>query len=201
MRRIARDLSARGYRVVNLPFDSRRESIDRLADLLADRVARYAPPGPGRVHFVTHSMGAIVVRQYLARQAPPNLGRVVMLSPPNGGCEVVDLLRRVPILRDHLGPSRGALGTGPGDAPGRLGPVDYEVGVIAGGRSWNPLFSWILPGPDDGVVAVERMRVEGMHELRVVPRCHSFIMNGRDTIALTAGFLAAGTFGPPSRAL
>jgi len=201
MRRIERDLSARGYRVVNLPFDSRRENIDQLADLLAERVARFAPSGAGRVHFVTHSMGAIVVREYLARRPPPNLGRVVMLSPPNGGCEVVDLLHRVPILGDHLGPSRGALGTRPEDAPGRLGPVEYEVGVIAGGRSYNPLFSWILPGEDDGVVAVDRMRVAGMRELRVVPRSHSFIMNGRDTIALTAGFLENGTFGPPPRAL
>ena len=118
-----------------------------------------------------------------------------MLSPPNGGCEIVDLLREVPLLRDHLGPARGALGTKPGGVPARLGPVDYEVGVIAGGRSWNPLFSWLLPGEDDGVVAVDRMRVAGMRDLRIVPRSHSFIMNGRDTIALTAAFLKDGAFG------
>lgn len=201
MRKLERHLQARGYRVVNLPFDTRRETIERLALRLEERVMQFAPPGSGRVHFVTHSLGGIVVRQYLARQAPANLGRVVMLSPPNGGSEIVDLLRRVPIVRDHLGPARGDLGTRPDDAPLRLGPVGYEVGVIAGGRSWNPLFSWILPGDDDGVVAVSRMRVAGMRELRVVPRSHSFIMNGGDTIALTSAFLADGTFGPDPRAL
>ena len=196
MRRLERDLTGRGYRVVNLPFDSRSETVDALARRLADLVDLFAPGDGGRVHFVTHSMGGLVVRDYLARSRPDNLGRVVMLSPPNGGSEIVDLLHRVPLLGAHLGPSRGALGTTAVDVPATLGPVDYEVGVVAGGRSFNPIFSWLLPGEDDGVVSVARMRVDGMRELRVVPRSHSFIMNGRDSIALTAAFLRDGTFGP-----
>jgi hypothetical protein len=143
---------------------------------------------------VTHSPGGIVVRHYLAGSRPANLGRVVMLSRPNGGSKIVDLLKQVPFVRDHLGPSRGRMGTDAGSIPARLGPVDYEVGVIAGGRSVNPLFSWLLPGDDDGVVAVARMKVDGMRDLVVVPRGHTFIMNGCDTIEQTAAFLRDGAF-------
>ena len=194
MRRIERALLASGYRVVNPQLPTRRETVEELSRRLAGIVAENAPAGGGRVHFVTHSLGGIVVREYLAHDRPANLGRVVMLSPPNGGCEIVDLLKRAPFVRDHLGPARGALGTDTASPPSRLGPVDYEVGVIAGDRSVNPLFSWLLPGSDDGVVAVERTRVAGMRDMVVVPHGHTFIMNGPDTIAEAVAFLRDGVF-------
>jgi triacylglycerol lipase len=194
MRRLERALATDGYRVVNVPFPTRRESVEELSRRLAALVAEEIPAGGGRVHFVTHSLGGIVVRDYLAHDRPANLGRVVMLSPPNGGCEIVDLLKRTPFLRNHVGPSRGELGTDAASPPTRLGPVDYEVGVIAGDRSVNPLFSWLLPGADDGVVAVERTKVAGMRDMVITPHGHTFIMNGRDTIAETLAFLRCGRF-------
>ena len=98
------------------------------------------------------------------------------------------------MLRKHPGPSRGQLGTGPEDLPARLGPVDFEVGVIAGERSLNPLFSWLIPGRDDGMVSVERARVAGMADFLVVPRTHTFIMKSWDVIDQTRAFLRNGTF-------
>lgn len=198
MRRLGRDLETRGYRVVAVAYPTRRETVEELSRRVGAVVAEHCPDDGGRVHFVTHSLGGIVVRHYLAHGRPANLGRVVMLSPPNGGSELVDLLKQVPFVRDHLGPSRGQMGTDPESPPSLLGGVDYEVGVIAGGRSVNPLFSWLLPGDDDGVVAVERMKVDGMRDMVVVPRGHTFIMNGRDTIEQTLTFLRDGVFARPA---
>lgn len=194
MRRLERALAADGYAVLNLRYPARKQGIEALAEHLG-RAVMEGRPGPGRrVHFVTHSLGGMVVRRYLQTKPDLNVGRVVMLSPPNGGSELVDLLRRIPVLRKHPGPSRGQLGTGPDDLPARLGPVDFEVGVIAGERSLNPLFSWLIPGRDDGMVSVERTRVAGMADFLVLPRTHTFIMRSEDAIRQTRAFLRHGMF-------
>ena len=150
---------------------------------------------------MTHSFGGLALRYYLETRPLPNLGRVVMLGPPSGGSELADLLRRIPLARDIAGPVRRSLGTDSESLAARLGPVRFELGVIAGNRSLNPLFSWIIPGPDDGMVSVQRARVSGMTDFLVVPRTHSFIMRSREVIAQTATFLATGRFdhGEPGR--
>lgn len=194
MKRLGGSLEAEGYRVVSVAYESRRETVEEASRHLGVELARCCPERSARVHFVTHSLGSIVVRYYLAHNRPANLGRVVMLGPPNGGSELVDLMKRLPVIRHHVGPSRGQLGTDSSSLPVRLGPVHFELGVIAGTRTWNPLFSWVLPGADDGMVSVERTKVEGMSDFLTVPRTHTFIMRGRDVIAQTIGFLQSGQF-------
>ena len=200
MRPLARALQARGYDVVNLGYPSRRKTIEELSRHLDAEMARCCSGRAGRVHFVTHSLGGIVLRHYLGNGRVGNLGRVVMLGPPNGGSELVDLLNRLPLFRHHAGPARGQLGTGPAGLPARLGAVDFDLGVVAGTRSWNPLFSWLLPGPDDGMVALEKTRVEGMSDFLVVPRTHAFMMRSRDVARQTAAFLRNGAFDRDVRA-
>jgi pimeloyl-ACP methyl ester carboxylesterase len=194
MRKLERALAADGYAVLNLRYPARKQGVDDLAEHLGRAVTETRADPRQRVHFVTHSLGGMVVRRYLQTKPDVHVGRVVMLSPPNGGSELVDLLRKIPVLRKHPGPSRGQLGTGPEDLPARLGPVDFEVGVITGERSLNPLFSWLIPGRDDGMVSVERAKVAGMADFLVVPRTHTFIMKSRDVIDQARAFLRNGTF-------
>ena len=120
-------------------------------------------------------------------------GRVVMLAPPNGGSPLVDKVRENAIFVHFAGPAAAELGT---ELPERLGPVDFEVGVIAGDRSWNPLGSWLIPGDDDGTVAVESARIEGMADFRVVPSTHTFIMRSPEVASEMLHFLATGRFSP-----
>jgi len=146
-----------------------------------------------RLHFVTHSMGGIVVRRYLAEYSPAHAGRVVMLSPPSHGSEVIDAFADSPLLRLLLGPSGTGLGTDSASIPNRLGPARFDLGVITGNRTVNPINSWLIPGPDDGKVAVDRARVEGAAFL-VVPATHPFIMNRQDVAAEVLSFLRTGRF-------
>jgi hypothetical protein len=72
--------------------------------------------------------------------------------------------------------------------------VDFEVGVITGDRTLNPLFSRMIPGADDGKVSVERAKVEGMADFLVVPHTHTYIMLADDVVYQTVYFLRYGEF-------
>jgi hypothetical protein len=150
--------------------------------------------GAERIHFVTHSLGGILLR-YAHEQSPiPDLGRVVMLGPPNQGSEVIDRTRDWAFIKMFSGEAGLQLGTGDDGIPAQLGPVDFELGVIAGTRTINPFMSAMLPNSDDGKVTVERTKVDGMDDFLVVDRTHAFIMRSDEVIANTAAFLQNGRF-------
>ena len=194
MSRLERALSAEGYGVLNLAYPANSQPIEMLPEYLDGRIGWYCREPGQKVHFVTHSMGGIVARYYLDTRPSRNLGRVVMLSPPNGGAELIDFARKIPLVRTHIGPLRGRVGTGSSDLPAQLGPVRYELGIIAGNPSFNPVFSLLIPGTDDGVVSVERTKVSGMKDFLVVPHSHTFIMRSREVIRQTVTFLREGAF-------
>lgn len=195
MRTLERGLTAAGYRVLNIDYPSRKHCVETLAMMVRHRIAA-GTSSAATVHVVTHSLGGIVLRQ-IQRSCPlENLGRVVMLSPPSQGSELAEALSGWFLYDWIFGPTGGQLGTGPEDLPCRLGQVDFELGVITGDRTVNPLFSLIIPGPDDGKVAVARARVAGMRAFTVVHASHPFIMNNPDVLDIVRRFLSRGRFAP-----
>ena len=195
MRTMEKALTQSGYRVFNMGYPSTTKAIPDLAAELHVQVQHCCHTN--QTHFVTHSLGGILVRSYLTHYPLDNLGRVVMLSPPNKGSELVDVLGKVGAFTFILGPASGQLSTQPSGIPNQLnqrGPVDFELGVITGNRSFNPLTSWLIPGPDDGRVSVNSAQVAGMADFLVVPRTHTFIMSSRTVIEQTVNFLRTGKF-------
>lgn len=195
MRPVEHALEKAGYRVLNLAYPSREHTIPALADSLGTALtACCAAPSPP-IHFVTHSLGGIVLRRYVADSGFDRLGRVVMLSPPNRGSEVVDQLPDG-LLELLMGPAVLGLGTDSASVPAGLPPVPFELGVITGDASFNPLFSWWLPGEDDGKVTVESAWVEGTDDFLVVPHGHTFIMRHDDVTRQIVAFIQTGAFEP-----
>jgi hypothetical protein len=117
-----------------------------------------------------------------------------MLAPPNQGSELVDFLKETYLFKKILGPAGQQLSTAEDALPNRLGPADFELGIITGNISFNPLSLWVLKGPGDGKVAVKRAALPGMQEMLVVPCNHTFIMQSSKVIARTAAFLKSGRF-------
>jgi hypothetical protein len=190
-----RALTAAGYHVLNLDYPSRTAAIEKLSDDAIGRaVAGCQKAGATKIHFVTHSLGGILVRSYFSRYSIPNLGRVVMLGPPNQGSEVVDKLGSWWAFQKLNGPAGKELGTDKNSTPNKIGPANFCVGVIAGDRSINWINSLLIPGRDDGKVSIERTKLAGMTDHIVIHAAHPFLMRNRTAIRQTIYFLHTGRF-------
>ena len=195
MRSMGRALAAKGYRVCNVGYPSTKKMMDPLVqEHLGPAVALCRQAGFRRINVVTHSLGGIMLRAYLAEHAMPDLGRVVMLSPPNRGSEVVDVLGDWAAFDWLNGPVGDQLGTGEGSVPLSLGPAVFELGILTGDRSINWILSLYIPGPDDGKVSPDHAKLEGMKDFRVIHATHPMIMRNNEAIELTVRFLKTGTF-------
>lgn len=206
MRRLARRLDAEGFTVDNTDYPSRTDRIEPLAMGVIARAMGRAPKSDQPVHFVTHSMGGMLVRAYLHKHQLDRLGRVVMLAPPNQGTEVVDFYNlRAPLLGRMLGavlgPASGQLRTDADALPARLGPARFELGIIAGTVNRNPVFGPVISTiPSDGVVPVERTKLAGMSDFLALPFTHTFIMDKTVVQDQVVHFLRHGRFARKERA-
>lgn len=193
---LAAALEAAGYAVYNVDYPSTSAAPAELIDMLRAEVDRCCTAAP-RLNFVTHSLGGLIVRAYLAQTRPANLGRVVMLAPPNHGSEIVDLLGGVWPFSRLFGPTAAQLGTARDSFPNRLPDPSYEVGIIAGDRPVNPLGAMVIPGADDGGVSLEGAKLEGMADFLAVHESHSRIMRSPEVAEEVVKFLRGGRFAHP----
>ncbi|GJM14247.1 MAG: acetyltransferase [Pseudohongiella sp.] len=195
MGELERKLGPAGYSVANIKYPSRSHSVDILAeDAVGRGLAQCRSASEGEVHFITHSLGGILLRYYLTQNTIEELGRVVMLGPPNQGSAIVDGLLPVPGFEFIGGPAGVALGTGEGSIIDSLGPVEFDLGIIAGDTNINPLEFLFIAGPSDSIVSVESTKVNGMNAHKVLPVTHTFMMRNNEVIEQAIHYLKTGSF-------
>ncbi|MDE0680822.1 MAG: alpha/beta fold hydrolase [Gammaproteobacteria bacterium] len=188
-------LEEQGYFVANVTYPSLSDSIESLAvEAVEEGLQRCSAQGLSRIHFVTHSMGGILVRQYLSQESIAGLERVVMLAPPNQGSRFADYLGDSPLGKVYEPDALAQLGTGEESVPRRLDAPDFELGIIAGTRNLRKLIPGAPSDPSDGVVTVDETKAPGMKDFLLAPATHTTIIWSGEVQRQTAHFLRTGRF-------
>ena len=196
MHKIEAAVQNAGYKTYNCSYPSRTQPIQLLSETYIGEAVTYCENAYNSclIHFVTHSMGAILVRYYLSLHRLENLGSVVMLAPPNAGSELVDRLSGYELFRLFNGPAGHQLGTAESSLPNSLPAVGYKVGGIAGNKNLNVLASALIGTENDGKVSTKNTRLDGMTDYIVLPYTHTFMMQRKEVIDQTINFLKNGGF-------
>lgn len=194
-RKAEKFFEAAGYRTLNISYPSTKHGIEKLTEsFIGPRLQDPAMAGFDRVHFLTHSLGGIIVRFYLGRHKIENLGRVVMLAPPNQGSRLADSLSGWSFFDFFCGPALEELTTGEKSVVKTLKPVDFDLGIITGEVSLNPLFSYLIGERSDGKVSLSEARAGGEKDFLVVKRSHTFIMRAPEVLEAAKRFIETGSF-------
>jgi triacylglycerol lipase len=198
MEKLGAYLRGHGFDTWSHTYPSRRHSLQYLADSLTELVVERADGRP--INAVTHSMGGIVVRHL--RDPRLHWQRIVMLAPPNRGSRIAASLVRNPVFTWFFGPAARELA----DATS-WPPPPAPFAVIAGTRSLaliNPA-SWTVGRRfaagvrNDGTVAVDETKLDGMATFAEVDATHTWIMNSPQAHALIVAYLRDGTFDPVTK--
>jgi triacylglycerol lipase len=193
MRPLEDALLRAGYRVHNLAYPSLAAEPSQLVAIVTEQIDACCTRAE-RLHIVTHSLGGLLARATLAERPRANLGRVVMLAPPNNGSEYGDLAREAKLSALELAPALTSLGTDPQGFARTLPIPSYEVGVIAGTRTVNPLDPLLVAGASDGAVSVASTQLKGMSDFITVDATHSSIRRKPEVHAQVIAFLRSGRF-------
>jgi pimeloyl-ACP methyl ester carboxylesterase len=189
---MCRRLRKEGYTVVTFDYPSTRFDIPQSAEFL-HRVVETLD-GIEEIHFVVHSMGGLIVRQYRAQHVDLRVKRMVMLGVPNHGAQLADRFRKLGLFRAIFGPAGQQLATSADGLIAGLPIPDFEFAVIAGARGTLNGYNPLIPGDDDGTVSVASTRLPGAADFLTVKSLHSFLMGNNDVIEATVRFLREGQF-------
>jgi pimeloyl-ACP methyl ester carboxylesterase len=190
MNKIKYGLVSHGFRVTGFDYTTKDGTIEEISDRLHERIKK----SRGKINFVTHSLGAVIVRYYISKYKPENIGRVVMIAPPNNGSSYAATLSRIPIYKKIFGSSGMEIAGGKNCIVNRLPVPDFEFGIIAGGTGsetgWNPF----LKGDNDGTVLVEETIIKGMADFILIKGQHSLLLLDKNVVSESIYFLKKGKF-------
>ena len=188
-----------GLTALSLSYASTRASIEQHARALASVIKNI--PQATEIYLVGHSLGNLVVRQYLStgEQGDPRIKRIVMLAPPNQGSALATLFKDNHLFHIFWGKSGEQIAVNWDKLAEKLATPTCEFGIIAGGNIKSFINNPFIKGEDDLVLRVPETRLAGAHDFIIVPSYHGRIMNNSQTKSYTSSFLQKGYFISESR--
>lgn len=193
MKKLAWFLSKNGFDVINLNYPSTSYNIEELTDIINPAISSRITQDK-KIHFVGYSMGGLMVRALIHKYKYKNLGKVVQLATPNQGSEIADLVKNLWLYKKIYGPAGQQLITDQTAIKHLFGEVNYELGIIAGNSIIDIICWTIIPGKNDGKVAVARTKLKGMKDHIIVNSAHTFFPSNKKVLKQTLHFIQNGQF-------
>lgn len=184
----------------NITYPTTQYAVSDHAESLARIIANL--DGIDEIDIVAHSLGNIVVRNYLANpkwKPDPRLRRMVMLGPPNHGSLAAVVLAENAVFKAITGDAGQELGAQWSTLEKSLATPTFEFGIIAGGKGDGRGFNPLLPGDNDSIISVETTRLAGASDFIVVPVIHSLLPDSRKVQEHTLRYLQRGYFVAPNK--
>ena len=181
-------LKRKGYSAVQFSYPTVRCDLSQNAQRLSAFVSKI---DDDVVHFVAHSLGGLLIRQFFHDFPEQRSGRIVTLGTPHQGSVVARRLGTDVWGKAILGKSlkRGLSGEVPGWAH------ENEIGVLAGSASMGVgMVVTRLPKPHDGTVSVKESVLEGAADYKVLPVTHMAMMMSPQVVEEVHHFLSKGSF-------
>jgi len=199
MKSIEKYLVKNNFHVTNFGYPSLTKDLVICGESLYVNIKR---KNPDTVSFVTHSMGALVLRSVINKMAAdsqfPRIFRIIMVAPPNHGAEIADFFARSKILQYALGPNLEHLTTDSASLANNLPvPNGYEMGIIIGVNKKNRGFNPFIKGNNDGYLTPKSALLGTEKEDIYVSSGHSMIIHNKKVLGLIKNFLLRGTFTLP----
>lgn len=148
--------------------------------------------------FVTHSMGALLVRSvyelvYLL-DSHPLFYRIVMIAPPNNGSYIADMFAKLDFLRFITGPNIENLTTHPLTGAQKYPIPICEIGVIAGIKGSKTGYNIFLKGDNDGILCPEQTLTGIEKDTVFVKSSHIGLLFNNTVCTHVIHFLNTGRF-------
>ncbi len=182
------ELNSLGYEtfVVNLPttFGSFEEIVDSFSSQLKSLKNE-------ELSFVAHSMGGLVVREYINANYELNIKKCVFIATPHHGSELADIAKSIPLFASVFKPIEKL------KTINKCTPFQnktFDLGLIAGNNNKDILGRLFMSNQSDGRVSVASVKTDDTDDFIVLPFDHDSIHKKQDTLKQVVSFLETSKF-------
>lgn len=192
--RLERTLRLHGYDVLNCGYPSTCGSIEQFAERLYGAIeARFAAGPVDELAFVGHSMGGLVVQEYLRRPDAREPVACVYLGTPHRGAVLADHRRHWFLFQLAMGTHAAFQLAATDPLHERPIPFADRSGTIVGDLGAG---NDSIPGDDDGTVGVAEATFAGAAATVVLPFGHTRLTFVAPALRQVLCFLANRAFAP-----
>ena len=194
LQHISNILNVKGYPVVNIQYPTTTHPIEEMTEKYITPVIEKQIKNLNilnsnlktedqknlKINFIVHSMGSVLLRYYLKNHKIDNMGKVMFISPPSHGSPLSDnpISDSIPYF---LGPAVSQIKTDKNSFINTLGEPDYQCYILIGDHSDNFLYSFIIPGKDDGMIPFSTAGLQSCSMKVIINTTHTSILESEDT--------------------
>ena len=185
-------LSKRGHEAVIFQYPSTKFEIKQHAKSMHAALASL--PKNCEISLISHSMGGIVSREYLAHYKDKRVKKILTLGTPHHGIELSTWISDSPLLPIVTGPAGKQLITSGSDYLTHLSKPRIPWGGIVGCANNNRGYSPFIKGDDDGIVPV-RSALDPDMTCKLITHCmHHQLTKDKSIMKATHCFLEKNSF-------